>query len=205
MVLPSIRASALTGILCAEATHRALVSEAAQPSCAGCTHANTAYVQRSVATEHHSDRILRLPRSGVASPIRLTGLRVLLVEDDVDQLAMIAELLAEARAEVDTATSAHDAIRALSLQVPDVIVSDINMPDCDGYHLLRMVRARSTQQGGATPAIALTGSATPADRTRALLASYQIHLAKPIQPLDLLIAIRSLVDARSTPAGARLG
>ena len=130
---------------------------------------------------------------------------MLLVEDDVDQLAMIAELLAEARAEVDTATSAHDAIRALSLQVPDVIVSDINMPDCDGYHLLRMVRARSTQQGGATPAIALTGSATPADRTRALLASYQIHLAKPIQPLDLLIAIRSLVDARSTPAGARLG
>jgi len=119
---------------------------------------------------------------------------VLLVDDDVDELAMLADLLSDAGAEVDTASSAHDAIRQLSQRVPDVIVSDISMPGCDGYHLLRMVRARGPQRGGSTPAIAITGKATPADHTRALLASYHVHLTKPIRIVDLLVAIRSVVD-----------
>jgi CheY-like chemotaxis protein len=149
-----------------------------------------------MASDTHSDR--RAIR--VTGP--LEGIHVLLVEDDPEQLATFAELLSEAGAEVATATSAHDAIRALSRRVPDVIVSDISMPGCDGYHLLRMVRARGAQRGGATPAIALTGKATPADHTRALLASYQVHLTKPIQFDDLLAAIQRVVGARSSP-GAR--
>ena len=134
------------------------------------------------------------------TPIKLTGVRVLLVEDDVDQLAMLSEIISGAGAEVDAVASAHEAMRVFARRIPDVIVSDISMPHCDGYHLLRMVRARSRQSGGATPAIALTGGATPADQTRALLASYQLHLAKPIRSIELIVAIRSLADARSGSA-----
>jgi CheY-like chemotaxis protein len=125
----------------------------------------------------------------------LTGLRILLVEDDVDQLTILSQVLSAAGAAVDVATTAHDAMQALSKRVPDVIVSDINMPHCDGYHLLRMVRARAREQGGATPAIALTARATLADRTRALLASYQLHLEKPVRIRELIAAIRSVVKA----------
>jgi CheY-like chemotaxis protein len=153
-----------------------------------------------MVSDAHRHRTPHSPRSSVASPIRvagpLGGIRVLLVEDDVEQLATYAELLSDAGAEIDTATSAHDAIRALSRRVPDVIVSDISMPGCDGYHLLRMVRARGAQRGGSTPAIALTGKATPADHTRALLASYQVHLTKPIRFDDLVAAIRRVVGVR---------
>ena len=159
-----------------------------------------------MTSDAHRDRRPHSPHTSVASPIRstgrLAGIHVLLVDDDVDELTTLAELLSEAGAEVVTATSAHDAIRALSRRVPDVIVSDISMPGCDGYHMLRMVRARGAQRGGSTPAIALTGTATPADHTRALLASYQMHLTKPIRFDDLLVAIRRVVDARSSP-GAR--
>jgi CheY-like chemotaxis protein len=131
------------------------------------------------------------------TPISLAGLRVLLVDDDIDQLATLTEILAAAGAAVDPATSAHEAMHAMAQHVPHVIVSDISMPGCDGYHLLRMVRARSRERGGATPAIALSAMATPADRTRALLASYQLHLAKPIRGAELVSAIRRLADARS--------
>jgi CheY-like chemotaxis protein len=155
-----------------------------------------------MASDAHRDRRPHSPRTSVAPPARLTGIHVLLVEDDLEQLATLADLLSEAGAEIATATSAHDAIRALSRRVPDVIVSDISMPGCDGYHLLRMVRARGAQRGGSTPAIALTGKATPADHTRALLASYQVHLTKPIRFDDLLAAIQRVVGARSNP-GAR--
>jgi CheY-like chemotaxis protein len=160
----------------------------------------------TMTSDAHRDRRPHSPHTSAASPIRstgrLAGIHVLLVDDDVDELATIAELLSEAGAEVVTATSAHDAIRALSRRVPDVIVSDISMPGCDGYHMLRMVRARGAQRGGSTPAIALTGKASPEDHTRALLASYQMHLTKPIRFDDLLVAIRRVVDARSGP-GAR--
>ena len=147
--------------------------------------------------DSHSNRNSLSSLHTPAVPITLTGLRVLLVEDDVDQLATLVEVLSRAGAVVDAVTSAHDALRALARHVPDVIVSEIGMPHCDGYHLLRMVRARPKQQGGATPAIALTGRTTSVDRTRALLASYQLHLAKPVQNTQLIAAIRRLADARS--------
>jgi CheY-like chemotaxis protein len=143
-----------------------------------------------------------LDRSSSSGPqrtpalINLANIRVLLVDDDVEQLQLVAELLAAANADVMTATSVGAAIRQLTQRVPDVIVSDIGMPDCDGYHFLRMVRARNPQDGGATPAIALTGNTTTEDQARAALAGYQIHLAKPLRLIELLVAINSLVDGR---------
>jgi CheY-like chemotaxis protein len=128
--------------------------------------------------------------------ISLAGIRVLLVDDDLEQLELVAEILGGASASVVTATSVDAAIRQLARQVPDVIVSDISMPGCDGYHFLRMVRTRSPQDGGSTPAIALTGNTTAEHQSRAVLAGYQIHLAKPFRPIELLVAINSVVDSR---------
>jgi CheY-like chemotaxis protein len=131
--------------------------------------------------------------------IDLTGIRILLVDDDLEQLELVSELLAEANADVMTATSADEAIEQLAQCAPDVIVSDINMPGCDGYHLLRRVRSRNLQEGGATPAIALTGKTTTEDQTRALLSGYQMHVPKPFRVIELLVAIRNVVKDQSGP------
>ena len=78
----------------------------------------------------------------------------------------------------------------------DVIVSDIGMPEEDGYEFLRKVRALPPEQGGLVPAIALTGYAARKDRERALAAGYQLHLAKPVEPEELVSAIASLVSSK---------
>lgn len=122
---------------------------------------------------------------------------MLLVEDDLAQLELVSELLAKANAAVTTATSADEAVQRLAQCNPDVIVSDIDMPGCDGYHFLRMVRSRTREQGGATPAIALTGKATTEDQTRALLAGYQVHLAKPFPIIALLAAIHGVMERQA--------
>jgi CheY-like chemotaxis protein len=78
---------------------------------------------------------------------------------------------------------------------PDLILSDITMPNGDGYQLVRMVRSRTPEEGGWTPAIALSGYNDPLDQTRALLAGFQVHLAKPVGALELIVAIRGVVTA----------
>ncbi|MGH9908621.1 MAG: response regulator, partial [Pyrinomonadaceae bacterium] len=81
-------------------------------------------------------------------------------------------------------------------RLPDLIISDIGMPEVDGYELLRSVRKLPAEQGGLVPAIALTGYATRKDREQALAAGYQLHLAKPVEPADLIAAISRLVGPR---------
>lgn len=120
---------------------------------------------------------------------------MLLVDDDVEHLDLLSALLESAKARVRAATSAEQAMAEIGRRVPDIIVSDINMPDCDGYYFLRRVRSRTPQEGGATPAIALTGNTRTEDHTRALLAGYQRHLSKPCRPVELLLAIRDVVDS----------
>jgi CheY-like chemotaxis protein len=78
-------------------------------------------------------------------------------------------------------------------QRPDVVVSDIGMPDKDGYQFVRDLRLLPASEGGKTPAVALTAFARSEDRTRALLAGYQVHVAKPIEPHELVVTIASLV------------
>jgi CheY-like chemotaxis protein len=82
--------------------------------------------------------------------------------------------------------------------LPDVVLSDIGMADEDGYELIRRVRALPAERGGLTPAIALTGYATRKDRERAMSAGYQLHLAKPVEPDELVAAVARLgtVDSR---------
>ena len=93
---------------------------------------------------------------------------------------------------VHTATSAREAIALLRRLKPDALISDIGMPDQDGYQFIREVRRLPPDQGGRTPAIALTAFARSEDRTRAMLAGYQLHIAKPIEPHELLAALASL-------------
>jgi CheY-like chemotaxis protein len=91
------------------------------------------------------------------------------------------------------AESADEGLPLIRSARPDVIVSDIGMPVRDGYQLIRDVRNLSTADGGRTPAIALTAFARSEDRTRAMLAGYQVHVSKPIEPQELIATIRSLV------------
>ena len=124
--------------------------------------------------------------------VDLRGVRVLIVDDDADARDAMQRVLAKCGAEVATAISAIDAFDVLQRGRPDVLVSDIVMPDADGYALLRRVRAPDTGERGMIPAIAVTGQAQPGDRHRALGAGYQIHLVKPVQAGELIDAVRSL-------------
>jgi CheY-like chemotaxis protein len=90
---------------------------------------------------------------------------------------------------VTTSTSAQEAIRALEEQTPDVLVSDIGMPENDGYDLIRTLRRMDEQRGNRLPAIALTAYAASEDKRRALLAGFETHIPKPIEPLELITAI----------------
>lgn len=125
--------------------------------------------------------------------VSLSGISVLLVEDDVDARNLIHKLLELRGAKVTSAASAAEALKAFKVTIPDVLVSDIAMPDEDGYSLLRKVRSLPHEHGGQTPAIALTGYASAKDKADTFAAGYQAHLAKPLEPADLITAIEAVV------------
>jgi signal transduction histidine kinase/ActR/RegA family two-component response regulator len=122
----------------------------------------------------------------------LRGLRVLVVDDEADSRALLDRVLGQCHIDVLLAANAHDALDVIRTQRPDVIISDIGMPGEDGYELLRRVRALPEEAGGRTPAIALTAFARSEDRTRAMIAGYQVHIAKPIEAPELMATIASL-------------
>jgi CheY-like chemotaxis protein len=130
-------------------------------------------------------------------PVRLSGVRVLIVEDEEDTRDLLSAALRHSGAEVDSAASAVEALAALRRHRPDVLVCDIGMPGEDGYALLSRVRALSPEEGGLVPAVALTAYARPDDRRRALAAGYQIHLAKPVDPDELISIIARMAGPRS--------
>jgi CheY-like chemotaxis protein len=123
---------------------------------------------------------------------RLTGVRVLIVDDEPDARELLKRILSEFEAEVETVSSATEALPLVERVHPDVLVSDIGMPEVDGYELIRAVRLLPADDGGQTPALALTAFARSEDRQRALLAGYQAHVAKPIEPSELITTIASL-------------
>jgi PAS domain S-box-containing protein len=123
---------------------------------------------------------------------RLDGLRILIVEDNPDTLEMLRFIFDERGAEVIVAASALEALHALERRSPDVLVSDIAMPDQDGYELIRQVRERGPEHGGGIPAIAVTAYASAEDRVRALSSGFQMHMAKPIDPDEMIAIVASL-------------
>ena len=126
----------------------------------------------------------------------LTGLRVLVAEDDDDARGLIDKVLTTQGATVTAVSSARDALDLLLERPFDVLVSDIEMPGTDGYQLIRELRLRTPQKGGSVPAAALTAYARTEDRMRALRAGFQLHLAKPVQPSELVTVVASLAARR---------
>jgi CheY-like chemotaxis protein len=132
-------------------------------------------------------------------PVSLGGIRVLVVEDEPDTAEFVKRLLETNGATVTIAESAAAALSFFRNAPPDVLLSDIGLPDVDGYELLRQIRAEMVASAAGIPAIALTAYARPEDRRRALLVGYQAHLAKPVEATELLATIASfagLSDAR---------
>jgi PAS domain S-box-containing protein len=135
------------------------------------------------------------------SAASLQDVSVLVVDDEEDTREAMAIGLGRHGARVATASSASEALEALARARPQVLVADIGMPGEDGYALLQKVRALPAERGGATPAIALTGYASPRDRGDALRAGFQMHVSKPVTPAELAAAVASLVaSARPGPS-----
>jgi len=134
----------------------------------------------------------RIAEARSAAPIRLDGLRVLLAEDDADGRRLLTFILEIAGATVESVASTRAALKALDSFRPDVLISDVGMPEDDGYALIRHVRAREAARGGETPAIALTGYVGAEDRARLLASGFQLYLRKPAEPSDVVAAVASL-------------
>jgi CheY-like chemotaxis protein len=127
------------------------------------------------------------------APPTLNGIKVLVVDDDPDARDILARILRGGGASVITASSAAEALEILTASKPALLISDIGMPGEDGYDLIRTVRALAEDDCGRVPAVALTAFARSEDRQRALLAGYQLHVAKPVEPSELLTVCASLV------------
>jgi PAS domain S-box-containing protein len=122
----------------------------------------------------------------------LRGVHVLVVEDDLDTLEMLKVILQDRGAEVATASSAGDALEALEHSLPDALVSDLAMPEQDGYELIKHIRQRGAERGGNIPAVALTANARVEDRVRALTAGFQMYMPKPVVPNELVAVVANL-------------
>ena len=140
-----------------------------------------------------SDQLaIRNPSSAI-----LQGTRVLVVDDEEDALSLVSLILSAHGAEVVTAQSTAEALAKLNDASPQILVSDIGMPEMDGYDLLREVRER-LPQGAHLPALALTAYARDEDRQRALAAGYQAHLPKPVEPPTLIKIVAALANNDTT-------
>ncbi len=135
--------------------------------------------------------------AGSTLGVTLDGVRVLVIDDDRDSLDLVGRLLTERKADVFLALSADEGLRLVDQEKPDVIISDIGMPDKDGLEMIRELRAKSAD-GSKTPALALTAFARSEDRTRAMLAGYQVHLSKPVEAQELIAAVANLAGRTGT-------
>jgi PAS domain S-box-containing protein len=130
--------------------------------------------------------------------VDLTGVKVLVVDDQADARELIERLLTQCNAQVVTASNAHEAVILVEQERPHVLLSDIGMPDVDGFELLKRVRALGAERGGNLAAIALTAFARSEDRTRALNHGFRVHVAKPVEPSELIATVAS-VAGRTGP------
>jgi signal transduction histidine kinase/CheY-like chemotaxis protein len=155
-----------------------------------------------IATPGASADARHLQLAAVAAQLdcspNLEDVRILVVDDAADARALLTTILEQCGASVRAVASAAEALDALNAFKPDLLVSDIGMPDEDGYSLIRKVRALAPEQGGQIPAVALTAYAGEEDRLRALLAGYQLHVAKPINPAELITVVGGLAGIRES-------
>jgi len=149
------------------------------------------------ASEEHLPEELKQPAVAAVEtrdrqPSSLSGLRVLVVDDEIDARSLLTTMLERCGAQVVAVGSAREGLESVETWKPDVLIADIGMPVEDGYGLIKKVRALPTERGGQTPALALTAYARTEDRVRALSEGYQVHLAKPVDRFELAAVITSL-------------
>jgi CheY-like chemotaxis protein len=125
-------------------------------------------------------------------PQALSGIRVLVVDDDDDTRDIIERVLARRGAAVVAVSSASDALETFGRQSFDVLLVDVMMPGMDGYELMRRIRALPPEKGGRVPAATLTARAVTEDRLESLRSGFQNHLAKPIEPAELVDVVAAL-------------
>ncbi|HEX6242755.1 MAG TPA: response regulator, partial [Polyangiales bacterium] len=154
------------------------------------------------AGDESDDRITTPSTAAAAMQHCVRGLRVLVVEDDADSRELVERLLEEAGCHVSTAACAREALDHLSHEFFDLLISDIGLPDQDGYALLAGLRQRTEPRVAHMPAVALTAFARSEDRARALRAGFQAHLAKPVDPAELLATVNSFAGLVSTQRSA---
>lgn len=133
-------------------------------------------------------------------PPELADLRILLIDDEADSRELLNLVLESCGAILTNAGSAAEAFEILRNGNFDVVVSDIGMPDEDGFSLIRRIRSLPNEQGGGVPAIALTAYARAEDRVQALRSGFQMHIAKPVEPDELIVAVANLAGRMRKPA-----
>jgi len=148
--------------------------------------ASAAPAERAVTADGHAAAEAALPVEGVPP---LDKLRILVVDDDADGRTLTSLMLTQAGATVQAAATVRDALQAMRIRRPDVLVSDIGLPDEDGYALIRKVREAEADRDDRLPALALTGYARADDRARGLEAGFQAYVSKPVDPAELIAAI----------------
>jgi signal transduction histidine kinase len=126
----------------------------------------------------------------------LDGLKVLVVDDDADARLLLSAILEQCGAQVVAQASSAAALASLQQFKPNILVSDIGLPEEDGYELIEKVRSLEPERGGGIPAVALTAYARAEDRLRALAAGYNLHVPKPVEPAELAIVIANLAGRR---------
>jgi CheY-like chemotaxis protein len=151
-------------------------------------------VETISASTEQKETISKISTKQVNNFSNLEGLRLVVVDDDVDTLELITFILEEYNVQVTTATSASEALKAIARSSPHIIISDIAMPGEDGYSLMRKVRSLEPEQGGHIPAIALTAFAREEDRILALDAGFQRHIPKPVDPFELVAVVAKLAE-----------
>ncbi|HEU4875829.1 MAG TPA: PAS domain S-box protein [Pyrinomonadaceae bacterium] len=149
------------------------------------------------ASEQPSPEELKQPAIAVTEPrdqqpSSLSGLRVLVVDDEIDARTLLSAMLERCGAQVVAVSSAREGLESVETWKPDVLIADIGMPVEDGYGLIKKVRALPKERGGLTPALALTAYARTEDRVRALSEGYQVHLAKPVDRYELAAVVTTL-------------
>ncbi|WP_414585687.1 response regulator [Scytonema sp. PCC 10023] len=150
-------------------------------------------MQNSFCDSHPEN--YQIPQSNSPSPV-LDGLRVLVVDDDVNNLNLLEVIFEQHQAEVKTAGSVDEAIEVIEKWKPDILVSDISMPNKDGYSLIRSIRIKEAEVGGFLPAVALTGCVFPENRSLAFNSGFQMFILKPFDS-DELVAVVAKLTGRS--------
>jgi PAS domain S-box-containing protein len=158
-----------------------------------------AVLQQMTGTQAPAELVPRLPElADLKPPPGLTGLHVLVVDDEEGAREMLRTLLSNRGLRVSVASSASEGLAALRRERPEVLISDIGMPGEDGYTLLQRVRALAPEEGGRTPAVALTAYSRAEDRTRALQAGFDMHLPKPVEATELLLVLATLTGRQGS-------